>query len=505
MGLLGPGVWPATGSVRPMQRKRSCSSRRGQDAAVQNAVKTTTRSSAPSETLPMSLAHAFPPKYRLPEGPVAVLLMGLPGGGKTTVATERYSDLELIAPDLLKRPGTGEHDLDEHRRSVRASVDKFNDTLDTKKSLVLDSTGSNQAWLRDRVEEAKEAGYKVHVCYVDVPVEVALYRNRNRAATGGRWTPEHVILDKARVLPKSFAYIREHVDEAIHVRNYNDGIELRMAELDLYLYPAPRDRSGARPWQPEYGAPVGEVCPMNRSTRRCLRLGGWRRSKSCSRAKEKRMDELDAMAMTREEFIEKEVLCGREWMIEPNKFPYMLPDTLEHLTVWSNRNRTHEELVEWVENHLEKHRPDVVAWNYDQNAARRTIDTFHVHVYVCCDERVVHRLNMCDADALNRRDTGELPEGADKMMTADGYAKDQKPRRKSIFDGPASRSCRRGAGPRSPARAHLSAAAQSRARSSGAAQRSRWDARELPRSGARRPRPEPALSGGEAKRPRLER
>ena len=34
-----------------------------------------------------------------------------------------------------------------------------------------------------------------------------------------------------------------------------------------------------------YGAPVGEVCPMNRSTRRCLRLGGWRRSKSCSRAK----------------------------------------------------------------------------------------------------------------------------------------------------------------------------------------------------------------------------
>ena len=24
---------------------------------------------------------------------------------------------------------------------------------------------------------------------------------------------------------------------------------------------------------------------------------------------------------------------------------YMLPDTLEHLTVWSNRNRTHEELV----------------------------------------------------------------------------------------------------------------------------------------------------------------
>ena len=38
------------------------------------------------------------------------------------------------------------------------------------------------------------------VCYVDVPVEVALYRNRNRAATGGRWTPEHVILDKARVL-----------------------------------------------------------------------------------------------------------------------------------------------------------------------------------------------------------------------------------------------------------------------------------------------------------------
>ena len=34
------------------------------------------------------------------------------------------------------------------------------------------------------------------------------------------------------------------------------------------------------------------------------------------------MDELDALYPSREEFIEKEVLCGQAWVIEPNKFPY---------------------------------------------------------------------------------------------------------------------------------------------------------------------------------------
>jgi hypothetical protein len=131
-----------------------------------------------------------------------------------------------------------------------------------------------------------------------------------------------------------------------------------------------------------------------------------------------RMDEMDEQYPSREDFIFDEVLCGRAWLIERNKFPYMLPPGVEHHTVWSAKPRRHEELVEWVENHLRTKRPDVVAWNYDLNSAKKTIDVFHVHVYLCSDEDILHTLDMCDVGALTRADDGKLPPGYTMKLEA---------------------------------------------------------------------------------------
>jgi len=120
------------------------------------------------------------------------------------------------------------------------------------------------------------------------------------------------------------------------------------------------------------------------------------------------MDELDAMYPSREEFIAKEVLCGQAWVIEPNKFPYQLPAGVEHHTVWSSKMRSHAEVVAWVEDYLARERPDVACWNYDKNDAKRTIETFHVHIYFCTDARIAPRLQMCDDGALDRPDDGVL-------------------------------------------------------------------------------------------------
>ena len=45
----------------------------------------------------------------------------------------------------------------------------------------MDASGSNPEWVLDRIEAAEESGYTVSVIYVDTPVEVCLYRNRQRA------------------------------------------------------------------------------------------------------------------------------------------------------------------------------------------------------------------------------------------------------------------------------------------------------------------------------------
>ena len=49
----------------------------------------------------------------------------------------------------------------------------------------------------------------------------------------------------------------------------------------------------------------------------------------------------------------------------------------------------------WVEDYLARERPDVACWNYDKNDEKRTIETFHVHIYFCTDARIAPRLQMC--------------------------------------------------------------------------------------------------------------
>ena len=39
----------------------------------------------------------------------------------------------------------------------------------------------------------------------------------------------------------------------------------------------------------------------------------------------------------------------------------------EHWTLWSVDELSHREICDWIEDHIDKSRPDVVSWNYDDN------------------------------------------------------------------------------------------------------------------------------------------
>lgn len=323
--------------------------------------------------------------------------MGLPGAGKTTVKRRRLHRRDVdIEPDAFKcRHPRYSHDMGEetddevHRWSVWRAAESFENVLASRRkpNLVFDSSGSNARWLGRKIALARRAGYTTELLWVDVPEEIALLRNRDRAARGSRWCPENVIMDKAKVLPDSFKELCKEVDSAERMQNWSErGGERPSAELDLYLYPAPRTRPPSlRPGESGYGeAPPGARSPSpTPSSMRNIRIGPWKRCDAVARRKSARLAYLDRTYNgNRERFVLERVLRRRDVLIEPNKFPYMLPPDIEHWTFWSRRDFNHRELCEYVEAWLDARKPhNVVAWNYDDNRGRRTIDVWHVHIY----------------------------------------------------------------------------------------------------------------------------
>ena len=107
--------------------------------------------------------------------------MGLPD--TAALAGYRFIDVE---PDHVKRAHPHYFDKEEdsrvHSWSVRACA-WISDELSKagKDNFILDVSGSNPDWLLDRVEFAEDSGYHVTVVYVETPVEVCLFRNRQRA------------------------------------------------------------------------------------------------------------------------------------------------------------------------------------------------------------------------------------------------------------------------------------------------------------------------------------
>ncbi len=213
-----------------------------------------------------------------------------------------------------------------------------------------------------------------------------------------------------------------------HIRWQNDHCsdlsELNRAEIDLYLYPAPRDEM-VSPIDRGYGVPpdgaAGPSSDPNATctpeTNRTLRMAHWKRNQDVADRKKVRLDWLDSQK-SREDVIWQTTLRGPngeklEEALERNMFPYHLPPGLEHWTLWRREEITEDWICSFIGKWLKEYRltpcppasipncystesgesddnatnnnnyllPPVVSWNFDNNNARRTIDIPHVHIY----------------------------------------------------------------------------------------------------------------------------
>lgn len=117
-----------------------------------------------------------------------ILLCGLPGSGKTTLAKRLEADgaVRMCPDEWLMKLGIDIYDKDA-RVAIEGLQWEMTQTLVSRGMIVVDECGVWQRWERDlRREWARENGVAVELQFLDAPVEVL----RARVAERNRSLPE---------------------------------------------------------------------------------------------------------------------------------------------------------------------------------------------------------------------------------------------------------------------------------------------------------------------------
>ena len=197
----------------------------------------------------------------------AVFMMGPPGAGKSYIKEMKYlrhTGFRNIDSDEMKKKHpeyNPEHPERVHSWSTKEQVRELLRVLPSGEPFVYDGTGWNPVPVKERMEWAKDAGYRIFLVYVYVPIPVSLFRNRNR----DRFLPERVILTKAEKVHRSFGVLKRVADKFHVVLNFTEA-QLQEAEADMKVYPPPQQSRPPRPGDPNYG--VGKQASVGDRTKR---------------------------------------------------------------------------------------------------------------------------------------------------------------------------------------------------------------------------------------------
>jgi predicted ABC-type ATPase len=157
--------------------------------------------------------------------PVAVLMMGGPGSGKSTA--KRGMDLsgfvvvdaDDIKDDLPEFQTAIAMNARDAAKIVHSESDYIGRTLrkravEERKNLMIDGTGRSAEDYEQQIDALRDEGFFVAAmfCHLD-DVNVALERVRERAERTGRYVPEHVVLGAYRDVPANFDRIASLSDD----------------------------------------------------------------------------------------------------------------------------------------------------------------------------------------------------------------------------------------------------------------------------------------------------
>lgn len=161
------------------------------------------------------------------EQPQAILMMGGPGAGKSTLVDSlplKKADYVLAGPDEIKellpeyRQGIERKDKNiapkVHSESRQVSIDLLTQTMSQRLNLLYDGTGANSSEYLLMIKTLHEQGYKVQLLMPYVQVNDALQRVRARAEQTGRGVPEEQVRGIYGTIETNFQKIAAQADEA---------------------------------------------------------------------------------------------------------------------------------------------------------------------------------------------------------------------------------------------------------------------------------------------------
>jgi predicted kinase len=146
------------------------------------------------------------------------IVVGLPGSGKSTYATNfiKDKDIEYLSSDELRAKfGSGETDqtcTNQVFGHIKRKVDEF---LKDGKNVLVDATNVNRKERSDYINTTKKYGTKIVAIVFKMDRQGLIDRNKKRGEQGGRVVPTFVI-DKMLAKYEEPSY-SEGIDVIIYV------------------------------------------------------------------------------------------------------------------------------------------------------------------------------------------------------------------------------------------------------------------------------------------------
>jgi predicted kinase len=162
----------------------------------------------------------------------AILFIGLPGSGKTTIVNRDYTEgYTIVSADDIKQ-GHPDYDPNDpeplHQWSVKEAERQMNVLSDSGDQICMDSGGVNNSYSLRIISMLKTKGYHITLVYVETPLKICLERNKKRE----RKVPEQAIIEKSKMLASCLEKQKSVADEYLHIQ-YRESKKYPLPSLSL--------------------------------------------------------------------------------------------------------------------------------------------------------------------------------------------------------------------------------------------------------------------------------
>ena len=140
--------------------------------------------------------NATEPIVELEEsGKLGIILLGLPGAGKSTFAKNHIKrDIKKFSTDDVSLEFTGDPKK-HYPKASEINLQRLSEHIKTGKDFIYDTTGINEENVKKVYEESKSSGYKVIFILVLIDKGTAKMQNIRRSKIGGHMADEWFIED----------------------------------------------------------------------------------------------------------------------------------------------------------------------------------------------------------------------------------------------------------------------------------------------------------------------